>query len=145
MTEQCDDGGGGSPANRRTEGDRRDMGLRRLKVVLSGKLLAENQTHRLVVTNISSTGLAGRTGARLRKHDRVEVSLGGTALIAASVAWIKDDRLGLRFDSAIHLDSYLAPGVSSEDLYAELDRRAARIALLDLERSGRLAPRQRPR
>lgn len=145
MTEHCKDGGGGGPTNRRTNDDRRDMGLRRLKVVLSGTLLAANQSHRLVVTNISSTGLAGRTSARFSKNDRLEISLGGTGLIAASVAWTSEDRLGLRFDSAIQLDAYLAPGVSSEELYAELDRRAARIALLDLERSGRLAPRLRNR
>lgn len=145
MTGRSDNGGGGSPANRRTEGDRRDTGLRRVKVVLSGKLLAENLAHRLVVTNISSTGLAGRTGARFRKGDRLEISLGGTELIPASVVWTSEDRLGLRFDSAIHLDNHLAPGVSSEELYAELDRRAARIAQLDLERSGRLAPRMRNR
>lgn len=141
-------GNGGSAGRpdtieRRSGDDRRDLSLKRLKVVLSGSIFFDGQCRRLVVTNISRTGLAGKTELPLAKGDPVEVSLGGDGLIAATVVWTRAGRFGAQFGQAIELDAYLPSGVAGSDLYRELERRASRMALLELERSGRLVPGRR--
>lgn len=136
-------GGSGSRSNnveRRSGDDRRDLSLRRLKVVLSGSILAAGERHRLVVTNISRSGLAGRADLTLARGDSIEVSLGGDGLIAATVVWTRAGRFGAQFHEPIDLDAHLASGVAGSDVYRELDRRASRMAMLELERSGRLVP-----
>lgn len=127
-------------AERRSGDDRRSVDLRRLKVVLTGTLFAGRIGHHLVITNISESGLAGRTDCRLAQGQTVDVSFGTALRIEGEIVWIRDRRFGLRFGKPIALDACLPRGVETDRLYEELERRANRIALLDLQRSGRMAP-----
>ncbi|NCP11505.1 MAG: PilZ domain-containing protein [Sphingomonadales bacterium] len=65
---------------------------------------ADGESFRLVVRNVSQSGLGGRCSIALRKGDRIEVTLPAMEAFMATVRWVAGERCGIAADVPIDLD-----------------------------------------
>jgi hypothetical protein len=69
------------------------------------QLLIDGSPHNFAIQNLSAGGLMGEAPAPLEPGSTVEVRFEGGILVPATVKWIKDDLLGLAFDSPVIFDA----------------------------------------
>lgn len=62
--------------------------------------------HRVRVRNLSDGGMMAEGNLRVQRGHRVDVTLRNIGIVAGSVAWVQDDRIGIAFDEEI--DSQMA-------------------------------------
>ena len=59
------------------------------------------ETHRVRVRNLSDGGMMAEGSLKVKRGHRVEVELRNIGCVAASVAWVQDNRFGIAFDEEI--------------------------------------------
>lgn len=59
------------------------------------------ETHRVRVRNLSDGGMMAEGNLKVKRGHRVEVELRNIGCVAASVAWVQDNRFGIAFDEEI--------------------------------------------
>ena len=69
------------------------------------QLLVDGCPHNFAIHNLSAGGLMGDAPAPLEAGSTVEVRFEGGIIVPATVKWIKDDLLGLAFDSPVLFDA----------------------------------------
>jgi hypothetical protein len=69
------------------------------------QLLIDGSPHNFAIHNLSAGGLMGDAPAPLEAGSTVEVRFEGGIIVPATVRWIKDDLLGLAFDSPMLFDA----------------------------------------
>ena len=68
-------------------------------------LLVDGCPHNFAIHNLSAGGLMGDAPAPLEAGSTVEVRFEGGIIVPATVKWIKDDLLGLAFDTPVLFDA----------------------------------------
>jgi len=82
------------------------------------------------VRNLSATGMMIETDAPLAKDQRLQFALRGLGEVAGSVAWVREDRIGVVFDQEIDPQRTRKPvgqGAGDHDVPAHL-RTAGRFS-----------------
>src|SRR4051794_23731329 len=69
------------------------------------QLLIDGSPHNFAIHNLSAGGLMGDAPAPLEAGSTVEVRFEGGIIVPATVKWIRDDLLGLAFDSPVIFDA----------------------------------------
>lgn len=69
------------------------------------QLLIDGSPHNFAIHNLSAGGLMGDAPAPLEAGSTVEVRFEGGIIVPATIKWIKDDLLGLAFDSPLLFDT----------------------------------------
>jgi hypothetical protein len=69
------------------------------------QLLIDGSPHNFAIHNLSAGGLMGDAPAPLEAGSTVEVRFEGGIIVPATVKWIRDDLLGLAFDSPVLFDA----------------------------------------
>ena len=94
---------------RKSEADPRWLNRRRHERVpvvdRTLQLLIDGSPHNFAIHNLSAGGLMGEAPAPLEPGSTVEVRFEGGIVVPATVKWIKDDLLGLAFDSPVLFDT----------------------------------------
>ncbi len=90
------------------EPDRR-FDTKRVRAVLSCHMVASGTINRIVVANISSTGIGGRTMKPLAPGDEIRIELPGIGGVEAVIRWSAGTRFGAKLRCAIPLEKIRLP------------------------------------
>lgn len=70
---------------------------------------AEAEAHRVRVRNLSDGGMMGEGNLRVKRGNRLNISLRNVGDIGGTVAWVQDDRFGIAFDEEIDAQAARKP------------------------------------